>query len=389
MVRRVLILRWLAAALWLVLPLLGAFPIAANDGLQITTAYPAVAVEAGETATFPLVVTAPTQRRVGLAVTEVPEGWSAELRGGGFLVDGVFAGPEPPDLQLEVDVPPEAAQGVHRVIVAATSGGAGHPLTLQLRVAEAVAGGITLAAEFPSLRGSSDQSFSFNLDLTNETPEETTFSLEAAAVAEDAEGWVVEARPAGEQLASTATVAGGETGGITVEVDPPDDVPAGTYPILVRAVGGGQSAEAELAVEITGNFSMVLTTPDQRLNAQVTAGGSTQLPLVIGNDGTAPLIGVELTATPPTGWEVTFEPEIVPEVAPNESAQVTATITPAGDAVAGDYVVPISAAVPEVTQEVQIRTSVETSPLWGVVGLVLIAAALVGLGWVFRRYGRR
>jgi uncharacterized membrane protein len=33
--------------------------------------------------------------------------------------------------------------------------------------------------------------------------------------------------------------------------------------------------------------------------------------------------------------------------------------------------------------------TVETSPIWGVVGVLLIAAALGGMVLVFRRYGRR
>jgi uncharacterized membrane protein len=38
---------------------------------------------------------------------------------------------------------------------------------------------------------------------------------------------------------------------------------------------------------------------------------------------------------------------------------------------------------------VDIRTTVQTSPLWGFIGLGLIALVIIGLGWVFRRYGRR
>jgi uncharacterized membrane protein len=33
--------------------------------------------------------------------------------------------------------------------------------------------------------------------------------------------------------------------------------------------------------------------------------------------------------------------------------------------------------------------TIETSLLWGAIGLALIAIVLVGLWWVFRRFGRR
>jgi uncharacterized membrane protein len=142
-------------------------------------------------------------------------------------------------------------------------------------------------------------------------------------------------------------------------------------------------------VQITGNFAMTLTTPDERLNVDVVADRTTNIALVVVNDGTAPLVGVELTATPPTDWEVNFTPTAIQQILPGESARVAASITPAGSAVAGDYVVTIEATIPETTSQLELRTTVKTSGFWGFVGLLLIVGAVVGLGWVFRRYGRR
>jgi uncharacterized membrane protein len=361
-------------------------PSEAQVGIQITTPYPAVAVEPGETATFDLRVTAPDRQRVDLAVTQKPEGWNATLRGGGFVIDGVFTDPnQAPQAQLEVDVPAEARGGTHRVVIAATSSAGSDILELDLRVAKAAIGSVELTSQFPSLQGAADATFTFDLEVTNNTPQETTFSLEALGP----EGWQVTARPAGQEMASTLVVAGGETGSLTVTADPPDDVVAGTYPIGVGISGGGREASTELQVEITGNFAMTLRTPDERLNVDVVADRTTDIGLLVINDGTAPLLGVELTATPPTDWKVGFTPRVIEQIAPGESAQVVAAITPAGNAVAGDYVVTIDARIPETTSSLELRTTVKTSGFWGFIGLLLIVAALVGLAWVFRRYGRR
>ena len=86
---------------------------------------------------------------------------------------------------------------------------------------------------------------------------------------------------------------------------------------------------------------------------------------------------------------MTFEPEIIEQIAPGETAMVNARIVPSGEAVAGDYIVGVSAATPEVSGNVDLRVTVETSAAWGLVGVLLILAALGGLAWVFRRYGRR
>jgi uncharacterized membrane protein len=361
-------------------------PSLAQAGVQISTPYPAVAVGAGETVSFDLEITASGRQRVDLAVTQKPGGWTTTLRGGGFLIDGVFTKPgNPPDVQLEVAVPADAERGRYRVVVKATSSSGSDTLALDLRVAAGTGGGVELTSEFPSLQGSSTDVFPFDLLLANNSPGETRFSLETAGP----QGWVIDARPTGQQQASTVTVAGGSTAGITVEADPPDDVEAGDYLIGVRAVGGGTSAEIELGIQITGNFALTLTTPDERLNADVTAGGSADVALLLINDGTAPLSGITLSGTPPGEWDVVFTPEIVDLLPPGGTANVIATITPSGDALAGDYVVTLSASAQEVTADVELRTTVKTSGLWGVVGILLIVAALAGLGWVFRRYGRR
>ena len=94
--------RILAAATVAAGTLLTAAPAYAAEVVEVSTPYPAVAVEPGSTASFTLSVRADTRERVDLALSEVPEGWEATLRGGGFVVDGVFADPaEPPEVTLD------------------------------------------------------------------------------------------------------------------------------------------------------------------------------------------------------------------------------------------------------------------------------------------------
>lgn len=359
---------------------------ASAQGLEITTPYPAVVVGAGDTVGFDLDVSAPGRQRVDLSVGRVPEGWDATLQGGGFVIDGVFTDPDdPPRVELRVTVPPDARPGRYAILVTGASAAGTDTLEVALRVARGRAGGVTLTTDSPQAAGSSDSTFTFDLELANDTPEETTFDLEAAGPP----GWIVEARPTGDQQATSIRVAGGETHGVQVEVDPPDDAVAGAYPVLVRASGGGRSVQAELRVEITGNYAMSVSTPDERLNVDVGAGGTTELLLVVRNEGTAPLTEVELSADPPADWDVRFQPPAIALIEPGRVARVRALITPSGDALTGDYLVTVTARTDPVSEEVELRATVRTSGLWGFVGILLIAAALGGLTWVFRRYGRR
>jgi uncharacterized membrane protein len=369
--------------------------VSAATRVEVTTPYPAVAVEPASTATFPLTVTADTRERVDLSVTGVPEGWSADFRGGGFTVDGVFADPAAaPELDLAVDVPGDAAQGTYRIVVTATATGASDTLQLDMRVAEAAAGDLELTTDFPELQGATDATFRFDLQLRNDTPQDITANLSG----EGPPGWQVDARPSSQEQAASATVEAGSSTSVVVEVDPPNDVAAGEYPVTVRAAGGARSAETQLMITITGDFGIELTTADERLNAQVTAGASREITLRVINSGTAPLQAVELSATAPTDWSVSFTQEggaasetstTIAEIAPQESVPVTATITPAGEAIAGDYVVSFTASTPETNADADIRVTVETSTIWAIVGGLLIVGTLLGLAWVFRTYGRR
>lgn len=374
----------------LVLALAPAAPVWAQetppDGLSLVTPYPGVAVEPGETISFPLDLVAPAGQVIELAVDSVPEGWDARLRGGGFVVDRVMISDQTElELEAEVIVPPDVSEGTYQVGVVATGEGSSDRVDLSLTVAEAVGGSVTLEAEFPVLRGPSDVQFSYTLELANNTGEEVQFGLQA----QGPDGWQVSARPTGETRAASVTVPAGGSERLTVEVDPPDEATSGTYPVVVQAAGGGNTASAELTVEVTGTFGIGIVLPDERLNVDVRAGETSEIPLLVVNEGSAPLTGVGIAATPPSGWEVSFSPETVEVIEPGASAEVTAVITPSGEAIVGDYRITMRASVPEAEDSVEVRATVETSALWGAVGIGVIVVALAALAMVFRRFGRR
>ena len=97
---------------------------------------------------------------------------------------------------------------------------------------------------------------------------------------------------------------------------------------------------------------------------------------------------VTVGVTPPSGWEVAFDNQEV-SIPAGETVPVTATITPSEEAVAGDYVISFTATHEQADAEMEIRTTVNPSAVWGIVGIVVIALTLAGLAWVFRRFGRR
>jgi uncharacterized repeat protein (TIGR01451 family) len=356
----------------------------AADSIVLTTPYPAVAVAPGAKVTFDLSVKTTSPARVNLSLSAVPTGWTATLRGGGFVVDGVQTnGTDAATATLEVAVPPDASAGTERITVTASSGGTSTALPLDIRVTPSAAGNVTLTTQFPQLKGVSTSNFSYTLTLANDTPDDLTFGVVAGGPA----GWTVTASVAAQAQAASAVVKAGDTSSISVTAKAPQDTTAGTYPITVD-VTGDKTAHADLSIEITGSYSLTLTTPDGRLNASASAGGTTDLGVLVSNTGTADVENVELSAAPPSGWTVTFEPTTL-TVPANGSVNATAHIKPSADAIAGDYVVTLRSTSPLASATADIRVTIETSLLWGAVGVGLIVLVLIGLWWTFRRFGRR
>jgi uncharacterized membrane protein len=372
----------------LLVPLLlavAAGPASAAGGISVTTPFPLVAVEPGASVTFPLTVTSTTTQVVTLALGRLPTGWSARFTGGGFTVDGVLAAPAAPGTaSLDLSVPADAT-GSTRLTVEARGPAGGDVLELTVRVASEAGGNVSLEATYPSLRGPASATFPFDLTLRNDTPRETTFALSG----QGPDGWTVDVRPSGSSQATSLKVAAGSSGGVSVSVTPAPQAAAGEYPVTVVADGGGTPTQAQLTVVVTGSYALLLTTPDQVLSTDATAGQGRQFQIVLRNDGSGALSNVTPGASPPTGWTVTFDPASIATIAPGSDQAVTATITPASDAVAGDYNIGMTATATEASASTTIRVTVNTSLSWAVVGGALIVLVLLGLGWVFAKYGRR
>lgn len=361
---------------------------AADGGLEVTTPYPAVAVAPGSKASFDLSVTSTREGNVLLALDAVPAGWTASLHGGGFVVDGVLAGPgRATEVRLDVSVPGDAAATTQTLRVVAALGATRDVLPITVRINEAAAGDITLTTPSPTLAGPSDGTFDFTLTLQNDTAQDVTVSVASSGPS----GWTVEAQITGQEQAASTIVKAGSSTGLRVTATPPKDAPAGSYPISVEVQAGERTVSAQLGIEITGTFSMTLETPDDRVSANGSAGSATRQTFNVTNTGTGALDSVALSGSGPTNWTVEFDPPTVGPLQPGESVTATAIITPSGDAVAGDYVVTVEATNEQVTADVsqQIRFTVETSPIWALVGLGIIVAIVGGLFYVFRTYGRR
>jgi len=376
--------------LTVVLLALGVASAQSFRGLSLGTPYPEMGVQPGESVSLTLTVKnhGLPPGVVRLAVAEAPQGWQASLIGGGRLVRAVYLAPDgEATLTLRLQPPKEVKPGTYRFLVRAEGLGRTATLPIALVVGQGLPQRLSLEAELPVLKGPPTSSFRYRVTLKNESDRDLLVSLEYEAP----KGFQVTFTPAfGSQQVTSLPIKAGESKDLDVEVSLPKGTKADAYGITLRAVAGEAKAELGLTLQVTGRPEVSFTTKEGRLSGQVTAGRENAVKLVVKNQGSAPAKNLSFSASEPSGWEVKFEPEKLEVLEPEKEAEVTARIKPSPKAVTGDYMVTLSLSGDEgVSASLDYRAAVVRSTLWGLVGIGLMAVALLVLGFAVNRFGRR
>jgi uncharacterized membrane protein len=362
-----------------------------DNPITISTAFPALVAAKGSTITFSLDLTNRTQVWEELALqVDGPADWNPTLKSTGYTVRQVMIEPgksQSVDLELK---PPKNAQAqdyTFDVKAVSQDGTAVKDLPLVVTLQDKTSKtDLKMTTDYPDLKGPASNSFTFNLSVTNDSDQDRTVNFDTT-VPQD---WQVTIKPSYQstQVSSISMKANGNQS-IDVTVTPPHDVPAGTYPIAMRASTGSDTAQIPLNVVIVGNDAVSLDSASGQLNTQATVDSPTKFSLVVKNTGSSPLQNVSVSASTPNGWDVSFNPAKIDTLPVGQSTQVDATIKPGPQALAGDYMVSMTASAGSVSDSKDIRVTVETPTTWGFAAVGAMAVVIIGLGLVFARYSRR
>ena len=357
-----------------------AVPSLAAGGLEMSTSYPGQTVRAGDELEFSLDFDNSSSfgASVSLSVVSLPEGWSGTFEGDGGEISQVYvkSGENDGAAAFLLTVPADAAEGVYAVELLASGGGMSSQLTLSLTVDAEETGGSALTCEYAQQEGASGTSFTFNTTVQNSTAQEQTYSFSANAPT----GWTVSFQPSGE---STQVAA------VTVDARGSQAMEVGEYTIPISAISGTESLSSELTVVITGSYTLVLSTPSGLLSFDGSAGRQSTVTLSVTNGGNVDLQNINLSSSTPDGWTVEFSQSSIDVLEAGATQELTAYVTPSEEALSGDYALTLTASNSETSDSTEFRVTVKTETLWGVVGVLLILAAVARLGYVFRKYGRR
>jgi len=362
-----------------------------NDvkGLFLLTDYPAVSVRPGTTSTVNLRLQNynMSPERLALSVAGVPAGWTATLVGGGQPIAAAMPATNASvTLELRLDVPKDAPVGTTNFTVSAKGGTTSLDLPIAVTLAKDLPAKLTVTPQLPDLRGNPKSSFEYQLSIKNDSGKKLTVALGADAP-QNFDATFTEQY--GSQELSAVPIDAGQSKDVKLKVRPPSTVAAGKYKVTARVVAEDANVTTELGLEVSGQPKIDLAGRDGVLSAKATSGVESAIAIVLTNTGDAVAEDITLTGTAPSGWKVTFDPKSVDKLAPNDTKEVQAMITPPEKAIAGDYVTTLRANWRGDSAQASFRVGVATSTIWGIYGVGLIGVALLVLVGAVARFGRR
>ena len=327
-------------------------------------------------------------------VEQKPEGWQARVKTYRFDVTGVHV-PSADDKTLTFEAEPDenVQPGKYEFRIAAKTqdGRFNMAQTIMVSIKEGEpdkkeSKGVKLTTSYPVLRGPSDATFEFSVEVDSKLDEDAVFDL----FAQVPQGWEVNFKPAYEsKFISSLRIKSKQSTSVAVEVKPAMGAQAGEFPINIRVASSDAKAEAALMVILTGTYGLEVGTPNGLLSLDARQGKPANMSFYVKNTGSAANHNIKFMSFKPENWKVEFKPENIDIVEPDDLKQVELTITPYEDALVGDYSVSVNVEGEKDSKVIEFRTTVKASAVWGWIGIGIIVVVIVGLFGLFRWLGRR
>lgn len=362
----------------------------AQGALTMSTPYSDLTVQAGETLSFDLdMLSSSGTVNAKLSAANLPDGWSGYFKGGSYEIGSASVTDKLPETvpTYNLTIPAKAKDGTYTITLLADAGnGISSSLDLHITVKAQAAGQSTYTVQYPEQEGASGNSFSFSGTIANNSSQDATFNLSTQAPS----GWTVSYTASdGNTKINSIDVASGASQAVTIAVAAPSDCDAGDYNISLGAVSSTETLSSKLKVTITGTYNLTVSTPNQVLSMDAYANHKSDITMSVTNNGNVDLNNISLSSEGPTNWKMEFEKDTIDTLKAGETKTVVCHVTPDSSAITGDYLATIKATTDGTTATTDIRVTVKTRTIWGVIAILLIVGVCGGLGYVVKKYGRR
>ncbi len=364
--------------------------------ITMAAEYPGVEISPDESVSMDLIFhnRGKSDENVDVWISKKPDSWKTKIKTYRYTVTGVHvASGDDRTLTFEAEPDKDTPPGKYKFRVEAKTTDGKFKMAQDITVTisakekdEKKDRGVKLTTSYPEIRGPSDATFEFSVEVVSKLDKDDVFNL----FAQGPKGWDVNFKPAYESKYITSLrLKADQSQTIAVEVKPALMAPAGEYPINIRVSSGDAKGEAELTVILTGTYGLEVGTANGLLSLDARRGKPANISFYVKNSGSAVNHDIKFMSFKPENWKVEFKPEKIDAIEPGDLKQIEMTITPYEDALVGDYSVTIKIDGEKASKTLEFRTTVKASAAWGWIGIGIIVAVIIGLFGVFRWLGRR
>jgi uncharacterized membrane protein len=204
------------------------------------------------------------------------------------------------------------------------------------------------------------------------------------------EGWYARYKETAE---STEEIAGifigsGSEKALYLKIITPYDVEIGDYNFSSVILSSAWSHELDLVLKVRGSYDMGVY--PERYRYEVKKGDTVSFDVLVANEGRGgSFSNIVAEASAPGGWDVIVEPGSISSLKPGDKGTFTLDVTPPGDIVASDYKLVLKIECDQLEQEEEFRITVKESSNIAIYGVLIILVVVVGLWYVYKKYGRR
>ena len=251
---------------------------------------------------------------------------------------------------------------------------------------------INVFARYPIQQSVVGNAFEFEITLYYEGPEARTFDLDAVLP----EGWTgtfIGGYPETEISAFTVEPMK-ERETITFTVAPSEEnMPGpGEYAFTVSAFSGNLSDSVDLKVIVVTaapRYLLYMSTATLQSAFSIRPDQPNHISVQLLNAQTGTVNDIVFSAEKPEGWDVIFTPSTIASLEYGVTQEIDVVVTPPAGTEAGDYPLVLKARGDQTDAEREYRMTVITSTAWGVAGIIITIAIIVGLAIWFRQSGTR
>src|SRR4030042_5043880 len=170
-------------------------------GIAVYPEFSGITITRGDTVRMDLTLEnkGRTDETIDVKISKVPKDWKASLRGGSYTVSGLFV-PNGKSRTLALSLEPDKSVGLgtydFQIDGQTADGKFTSTQKLMVTVQEKTAGSedIQVTTSYPVIRGQTDATFEFSLDVQNKSERDRTFSISATGP----QNWDLNFKPAYE-----------------------------------------------------------------------------------------------------------------------------------------------------------------------------------------------